>query len=117
VHSDSVHFDSFDGMVRWVTKVAWNEVQMEWRHQARVELGSVPEHPAGPDPGTLVEGRLEVDVVAQGFAVLSTAERDAITSVLNDERRHDGPEEASLKMRRHRARRHLAALVGRGARP
>jgi DNA-directed RNA polymerase specialized sigma24 family protein len=111
----SERFDSFDGMVRWVTKVAWNEVQMEWRRRSRAQPGEVPERADGPDPAAVVEVRQNLDATVRGLAALSRAEREAILSALDDAPAERHPETASTKMRRHRARRHLAAwLAGEG---
>ncbi|MGH8996478.1 MAG: RNA polymerase sigma factor [Acidimicrobiales bacterium] len=104
-------FDSFEGLVGWVIKVAWNEVQMEWRRRARTSPGEVLERPGGPDPAEVAEARVTLEAVAHGIAALNEAERDAILSVLVDEPGARGPQSAVAKMRRHRARKHLAALI------
>ena len=106
-------FDSVDGLVQWTIVVAWHEVQAEWRHQARVELGNVPERPDGIDPATVIESRLVFDAVAVGVSALSDAERHAIASALADEPGPDGPLKARTRMRRYRARQHLAEIVDR----
>lgn len=100
-------FDSLDGLVNWLVKVAWHEVQAEWRRQARLDPGEVPERPGSPDPAEVIEGRLALDAVADSLASLSDAERGAI---LGPEDRADDSI-AITKMRRYRARRHLAAVV------
>jgi DNA-directed RNA polymerase specialized sigma24 family protein len=108
------HTDGFDcpqGMVRWVTVVAWNEVQAEWRRRARLQVGNLPEQPSAADPAVDVALRLELDAVADGLARLSDAERRAVFSGIA---RDQGPclrEDAPSKMRRYRARQHLAQLV------
>ena len=102
-------FDSLDGMAKWVLVVAWNEVQAEWRRQARVDFGEVPERPGGPDPAVVVEGRIDLGVAIAGLACLSDADREAITATLVDET--VGPPRPQVKMRRHRARQRLADLV------
>ena len=109
-------FDSFDGLVSWVIVVAWHEVQAEWRHNARADLGEVPERPVGPDPASVVESHIEIDAVANGLSSLSNAEREAILSPLVDGRAPDRPYDAQAKMRRYRARRHLAELIERADR-
>jgi DNA-directed RNA polymerase specialized sigma24 family protein len=106
-------FDSLDGFVQWTIVVAWHEVQAEWRHQARVELGNVPECPHGVDPATVIESRVALDAVAVGVSELTDAERQAISSALADEPSSDGPMKARTKMRRYRARQHLAEIVDR----
>lgn len=107
--SRPVPFDSFDGMAKWVLVVAWNEVQGEWRRQARVDFSEVPERPGGPDPAVVVEGRIDLGAAIAGLARLSEADREAIRAALIDER--VAPDRPQAKMLRHRARRHLAALV------
>ncbi|HVA06849.1 MAG TPA: sigma factor [Acidimicrobiales bacterium] len=106
-------FDSFDGLVSWVIVVAWHEVQAEWRHAARADLGEVPENPVGPDPAAVVESHIALDAVADGLSSLSDAEREAILAPLVDDAASEGSDDAREKMRRHRARRHLADLVER----
>lgn len=103
-------FDSHEGMVAWVTVVAWHEVQKEWRRQARVELGSIAESPDESDPAAVVERRLELETVVDGLMELSITERQAIFSI--PEPTADAAERARMKMRRYRARKHLAALAG-----
>ncbi|MGH8997059.1 MAG: RNA polymerase sigma factor, partial [Acidimicrobiales bacterium] len=100
-------FDSPDGLVNWLVKVAWHEIQAEWRRHARLETGPVPERSGPPDPADVVEDRLALDAVADGLASLSDAEREAILGGVD--RSGDSP--ASTKMRRYRARKHLAAIV------
>jgi DNA-directed RNA polymerase specialized sigma24 family protein len=104
-------FDSFDGLVSWVIVVAWHEVQAEWRHAARADLGEVPENPVGPDPAAVVESHIALDAVADGLSSLSDTERQAILAPLVDDTASAGPDDARVKMRRHRARQHLAELV------
>jgi len=96
-------------MAKWVLVVAWNEVQAEWRRQARADFGEVPECPGGPDPADVVEGRIDLGIAIAGLAALNEAEREAITAVLVDEPLE--PQPPRTKMRRHRARQRLAALV------
>jgi hypothetical protein len=103
-------FDSHEGMVAWVTVVAWHEVQNEWRRQTRIEPGDVPDRPAGPDPAAVVEGRLELKRVVDSLMDLSVTERQAILAV--PQPNTDNAERARVKMRRYRARKHLAALAG-----
>lgn len=104
-------FDSQEGMVRWVTVVAWNEVIAEWRRQARIEPGIDVEQPASTDPAVIVEKRLEVVAVADGLARLSDRERTAVLAGVGVGPEAEGPEDGRTKMRRYRARQHLAALV------
>lgn len=94
----------------WVIQVAWNEVKMAWRRQARVDVGEVPERPEGFDPETATEARLDLAATIHGLAALGHVERDAILSALGDTATR-APERASLKMRRYRARQHLLALT------
>lgn len=115
--SRSQHFDTFQGLVRWATVVAWHEVIAEWRRQSRVRPEADMEDPKRSDPAELVDARLQLGTVADGLAALSDGERDAILSSLADTTPSDGPEEARTKMRRYRARRHLAALVSGGTVP
>jgi DNA-directed RNA polymerase specialized sigma24 family protein len=108
-HTDG--FDSQEGMVRWVTVVAWNEVQAEWRRRARLQVGDLPEQASAVDPAARVEINLELDAVADGLARLSDAERRAVFSGIAREQDSRHPEDARSKMRRYRARQHLAHLV------
>jgi hypothetical protein len=94
-----------------VIVVAWHEVQAEWRHAARADLGEVPEIPVGPDPAAVVESHIALDAVATGLSSMSEAERYAILAPLVDDTGSAGPDDARVKMRRHRARQHLAELV------
>lgn len=105
-------FDSHEGMVRWVTVVAWNEVQAEWRRRARLQVGDLPVQASAADPALRVEIHLELDAVADCLAKLSEAERRAILSGVVSEPNSHPPEDARSKMRRYRARQHLADLVG-----
>jgi DNA-directed RNA polymerase specialized sigma24 family protein len=105
-------FDSFAGMINWVTVVAWHEVQAEWRQRARVELGAVPEQATEPDPADVVESHLVVDAVVGGLSALTPDEREAILAPLaEDAGISNGPDDARTRMRRHRARQHLAELI------
>ena len=106
-------FDSREGMIRWVTVVAWNEVQAEWRRQAKLQIGDPPERPSVADPAARVEIHLELDAVVDGLARLSDAERQAVFSGMAREQGPHPPEPATSKMRRYRARQHLADLVDR----
>lgn len=102
-------FDGLDGLVNWVVKVAWHEVQAEWRRHARLETGPVPERSGAPDPAEVIEDRLALATVADMLVSLSDPEREAILGGMDG----GGDSSASLKMRRYRARKHLAALVAR----
>lgn len=84
---------------------------MEWRRRSLVQPGEVPERADGPDPAAVVENRLDLDDVANGLAALSDAEREAILSPLVSEGEPSGPLSAAVKMRRHRARQHMLALM------
>lgn len=106
-------FDSVEGMVRWVTVVAWHQVIAEWRRQARVEAGAILERPASDDPARTVEDRLALEVVIEGLAQLNDVERSVILSGTADSAAGDSADRARTKMRRFRARQHLAILVGR----
>lgn len=108
-------FDSFEGLVAWVVKVAWNALQMQWRRDARALPSEVYPNADADDPAEVVERRTDLAVTIAALHALSDAEREAIVSGLVEEPRHDGPEEARLKMRRYRARRHLANILSRGA--
>jgi DNA-directed RNA polymerase specialized sigma24 family protein len=103
-------FDDTEGLVRWVTVVAWHEVALEWRRQARVDGGPVPDLPDRIDPAVVVENRMTLDAVAEGLAALSSTERVAIATGAAS--LPGNPEPARLKMRRYRARRRLAGMSG-----
>ena len=107
-------FDSFEGLIAWVIKVAWNALQMQWRRDARALPSEVYPNVDAYDPAEVVERRIDLAVTIAALHALSDAEREAIVSGLVEELGHDGPEDARLKMRRYRARRHLAVLTGRG---
>jgi hypothetical protein len=99
-------------LTNWVTVVAWHEVQAEWRLRARIEPGAVPEQPTEPDPAHVVETHLAVDAVVDGLSALTPDEREAILAPLaEDAGSSDGPDDARTRMRRHRARQHLAELI------
>lgn len=107
-------FDSVEGLIGWVIKVAWNALQMQWRRDARALPSEVYPNADANDPAEVVERRIELAVTVAALHALSDAEREAIMSGLVDEPGHDGPEDARLKMLRYRARRHLAVLTGLG---
>lgn len=107
-------FDSFEGLIAWVIKVAWNALQMQWRRDARALPSEVYPNAEADDPAEVVERRIDLAATIAALQTLSDAEREAIVSALVEEPRHDGPEEARLKMRRYRARRHLGVLTGLG---
>lgn len=109
-------FDTLGGLVNWVIVVAWHEIQAEWRRGARIELGDVPEGPAGPDSAEIAETHLVLDAVVDGLSTLSDRERQAILSPILDDIADGRVEDAAAKMRRHRARRHLAAVVEQNSR-
>lgn len=96
--------------------VAWHEIQAEWRRSARIELGDVPENPAGPDPAEIAEAHLALGAVADGLSSLSDRERQAILSPILDDIADGSVEDAAAKMRRYRARQHLADVVGQNSR-
>lgn len=104
-------FDGTEGLLRWVTVVAWRQVVAEWRRRARVEPGAVPEQPGGADPASIAEDRRALGAVREALARLSHAERDAILARPPSDTPTDDAERARIKMRRHRARQHLADLV------
>ncbi|HZT66987.1 MAG TPA: sigma factor [Acidimicrobiales bacterium] len=104
-------FDSLDGCVNWAVKVAWHEVQAQWRREARVSPGDAPERTGGSDPAREVEERLAIAAAIKNLALLSETERRAILSSLDDCGLSGKPLSAAEKMRRSRARRRLTALV------
>ena len=108
-HTDG--FDSPEGLLRWVTVVAWNEVQAEWRRRARLQVGDLPEPVSVADPAVSVETQMQLDAVVDGLAQLSDAERRAVFSGMSQEPDARLPDDARSKMRRYRARRHLVHLV------
>ncbi|MHB1927984.1 MAG: sigma factor [Acidimicrobiales bacterium] len=104
-------FDTLDGCVNWTVKVAWHEIQAQWRREARVSPGDVPERAGGSDPAREVEDRLAIATAIKSLALLPEPERHAILSSLDDSGLSERPLSAAEKMRRSRARRRLAALV------
>ena len=106
-------FDTVDGWVNWTTRVAWHEVQIEWRRQARRVPGEILNVPGGQDPACVIESRFALDAAKEGLATLNAADRDAILSALQDRCVPESALTASEKMRRHRARQRLTALLER----
>ena len=100
-----------EGLVRWTTVVAWHEVVAEWRHQSRVEPTADLDPPGEGDPANIVEYRLMVEAVTAGFKDLSVGDQEAVMSRLDGTRPESRPETSRTKVRRHRARQHLAARV------
>lgn len=104
-------FDGIQGWTNWTIKVAWHEVQAEWRRQARVEAGAPQEQLDRLDPALVTEYRLELAAVALALPELKPSDRAAALAGLDDDANAAEPLSASEKMRRYRARRRLAALV------
>lgn len=100
-----------DGLVRWTTTVAWHEIVAEWRRQSRVDSAPDFDPPGEGDPAPIVESRLMVEAVAASLEDLSLSEQEVVLSGID--RTHLGslPESSRTKVRRYRARQHLAALV------
>jgi DNA-directed RNA polymerase specialized sigma24 family protein len=104
-------FDSLQGWINWTVKVAWHEVQAQWKRDAKSVLGGDPaDTPGGSDPADLVEQQLELAAVTRGLSALADADRQAIIEDLDDDAISE-PLAGREKMRRYRARRRLAALV------
>jgi hypothetical protein len=96
--------------VNWTVKVAWHEVQAQWRRDARAVPGHITDRATGDDPARIVEGMLAIAAAVEGLDALSDADRQAILASLGG----CGPTEplsAAEKVRRYRARRRLAAIV------
>jgi hypothetical protein len=91
--------------------VAHHQAIAEWRRVSRLGLGGPTEVPDPQDPADRVEAQFALAAMLDAFKRLSDAEREAIRAGLVRDERTDAPEPASLKMRRHRARRHLDLLV------
>lgn len=104
-------FDCVDGLVNWVTKVAWHEVQMEWHRQARTSTGAVPEVADELDPARVVESELDLDATVCALSILTPTDRAAILSRVAKDGSTMRPESAAAKMRLLRARRRLAAIL------
>ena len=103
-------FDSIQGWINWTIKVAWHEVQAQWRRDTRSVLGEPVDTPGGQDPALIVERHLEMEATFRGLVALSEPDRRAILDALRDGRLAR-PLAAQEKMRRYRARRRLAALL------
>ena len=95
-------------------KVAWHEVQAQWRREARTVLGDPADTPGGPDTEFVVEHQLELEAAIRGLVTLTDADRDAIMSALSEDQ-FGVPLAAREKMNRYRARRRLAAIVAEWA--
>lgn len=105
-------FDGVQGWTNWTIKVAWHEVQAEWRRQARVLPGDPPEPPELADTAATAERRLELSDVAEALLKLDPRDQTAILADLRDNRDSTAePLSPSEKMRRYRARRRLAGLI------
>ena len=103
-------FDTLQGWINWTVKVAWHEVQAQWRREARTVLGDPADAPAGPDTEYVVEHQLELEATIRGLVTLTPPDRDAIMSGLA-QGQFSVPLAAREKMSRYRARRRLAAIV------
>lgn len=103
-------FDGVQGWTAWTIKVAWHEVQAEWRRQARLESREPPDRPDTADPAIVTEDRLELEAVALALYELKPADRAAALAGLEPDEAAE-PLSPSEKMRRYRARRRLAALI------
>lgn len=104
-------FDNLQGWTNWTIKVAWHEVQAQWRRMSRSVPGEVPERTAGDDPAIVVEDRLALMAVVDALPQLNPAVRQTILSLVEDRLSPGGTLTASDRMRRYRARRRLAALL------
>jgi DNA-directed RNA polymerase specialized sigma24 family protein len=105
-------FDSLQGWTNWTIKVAWHEVQAEWRRQARVVPGDPPERPELADTAAIVESRVELSEVAEALFGLNPRDQEAILAELREDRDSTAePLSPSEKMRRYRARRRLVGLI------
>lgn len=103
-------FDDVQGWTAWTIKVAWHEVQAEWRRQARLEAGEPPDRPDRTDPAVVMEDRLDLEAVAVALSELKPVDRAAALAGLEPDEPAE-PLSPSEKMRRYRARRRLAALI------
>lgn len=101
-------FDTLQGWTNWTIKVAWHEVQGQWKRDAR--LSEPVDAPGGPDPAAVVEHQIALAASVRALDALSATDRQAILECL-DERVVREPLLAREKMRRYRARRRLAAIV------
>jgi DNA-directed RNA polymerase specialized sigma24 family protein len=104
-------FDGIQGWTAWTIKVAWHEVQHEWRRQSRLEAGEPPDRPDAADPATVTDHRLELEAVAMALSELKPGDRTAALAGLDPNEAAAEPLSPSEKMRRYRARRRLAALI------
>ena len=103
-------FDSLQGWINWTVKVAWHEVQAQWKREARSVWGETADLPGGPETEYVVEHQLKLEATVRGLVTLTDADRDAIMSGLGEEGLNV-PLVAREKMHRYRARRRLAAIV------
>jgi DNA-directed RNA polymerase specialized sigma24 family protein len=103
-------FDSLQGWINWSVKVAWHEVQAQWKREARSVSGEPADAPCGPGTEYVVEHQLELEAALRGLVTLTDSDREAIMSGLEEDG-HSVPLAAREKMHRYRARRRLAALV------
>lgn len=103
-------FDSRQGWINWTVKVAWHEVQAQWRRDTRSVLGEPVDAVGDHDPAIIVERHFEMQAALEGLRALSESDRRAVLGALDD-CIHTRPLAAQEKMRRYRARRRLAALM------
>ena len=103
----NVPFDEPQDLVPWLTTVAWR-VAIDQRRKQRLVDGEVPRSlPTNTDVATEVEDRRAVNAVAACWSQLSGTEREALLADVPCDPR----DQLRLRVRRHRARRHLAALI------
>lgn len=103
-------FDSLQGWTNWTVKVAWHEVQAQWKREARTAVEETAELPAGLDPAAVVERQIELAAIMRALDILGVDDRRAIMERLEEDASSQ-PLSAAEKMRRYRARRRLAAIV------
>ena len=105
-------FDSLEGLLRWVTRVAWRVVTAEYRRRQRVCVTAALDITDAVDPARIVEGRLKLQAVRDGLAQLNCDQRSAVLSQVTGDVPADHRERARVKERRHRGRRELRKTVG-----
>ena len=105
-----VDFENADDLFRWAAVVGWRLAIDARRRQARIDPVPVPDRQSPTNVALVVEQRSTLEAVGAGLRSLSPLDRHAILSPSGGARL-SRQESVRLKVRRHRARARLQALV------